>query len=121
MILFRADGNSNIGLGHVMRCLSIADEFKNTGESCLFITADNELHKTIKDWGHKNLVLDSEYDHMEDELESLKQSIDARDVAAVFVDSYYVTEQYLRELWQFCASKYITLVYIDDVDRKSVV
>lgn len=115
MILFRADGNSNIGLGHVMRCLSIADEFKNTGESCLFITADNELHKTIKDWGHKNLVLDSEYDHMEDELESLKQSIDARDVAAVFVDSYYVTEQYLRELWQFCASKYITLVYIDDV------
>lgn len=115
MIVFRADGNSNIGLGHVMRCLSIADAFKNAGESCLFITADNELHKTIKDRGHKNLVLESEYDHMEDELESLKQAIDARDIDVVFVDSYYVTEQYLRELWQFCASKHITLVYIDDV------
>ncbi len=115
MILFRADGNSNIGLGHVMRCLSIADAFKNAGESSLFITADNELHKTIKDRGHKNIVLDSEYDHIENELEGLKQAIDARDVDVVFVDSYYVTERYLRELWQFCASKYITLVYIDDV------
>lgn len=115
MILFRADGNSNIGLGHVMRCLSIADAFKNSGESCLFITADNELHKIIKDRGHKNLVLDSEYDHMDTELGGLKQAIDSRDVDVVFVDSYYVTEHYLRELWQFCSRKYITLVYVDDV------
>ena len=104
MILFRADGNSNIGVGHVMRCLSIADAFKNAGESCLFITAGNKLHKTIKDRGYKNIVMDSEYDHLEDELESLKQIIDSRDVDVVFVDSYYVTERYLRELWQFCVA-----------------
>ena len=115
MVLFRADGNSSIGLGHVMRCLSIADAFKKTGESCLFITADNKLHKTIKDRGHKNLVLDSEYDHMEDELDKIKQTIAARDVDILFVDSYYVTERYLRELWKYCASKNVVLVYIDDV------
>ena len=115
MILFRADGNSNIGLGHVMRCLSIADAFKNSGKKCLFFTANNELHKTIKERGYKNLILESEYDHMEDELESFEEAIDARDVDIVIVDSYYVTEEYLRELWTFCSNKHITLVYIDDI------
>ena len=33
MILFRADGNSAIGLGHVMRCLSIADAFSRSAAS----------------------------------------------------------------------------------------
>ena len=115
MIIFRTDGNSDIGLGHVMRCLSIADAFKENGESCLFITADNKLHKTIKERGHKNQVLGTEYNHMEDELEQFLEEIEKRDVQIIFVDSYYVTEHYLQTLWQFCAMKYITLVYIDDV------
>ena len=115
MILFRADSNSSVGLGHVMRCLSIADAFKNAGESCLFVTADNGLQKTIKDRGHKNLVLNSQYDHMEAEIEQFLEEIEKRDIQIVFVDSYFVTEEYLRTLWHFCARKYITLVYIDDV------
>lgn len=115
MIVFRADGNSFVGAGHIMRSLSIADAFKKVGESCLFITADNELQEIIIDRGHKNLVLNSEYDHMEDELEELTQAIDARDVEVVFVDSYYVTKKYLRDLWQFCVNNSITLIYIDDV------
>ena len=115
MILFRADGNATVGLGHVMRCLSIADAFKKIGESCLFITADNEPHKIINERGYKNLSLDTDYARMEGELEQFLEKIEKRDVQIVFVDSYYVTEQYLRALWQFCASTYITLVYIDDV------
>lgn len=115
MILFRADGNSSVGLGHVMRCLSIADAFKNAGESCLFVTADNELHQTIKERGHKNLALGTKYDHMESELSSFVEEIEKRDIQIIFVDSYFVTEKYLRTLWQFCAKKYIILVYIDDV------
>ena len=115
MILFRADGNSNIGLGHVMRCLSIADAFKKAGEKCLFVTADHGLHNTIVDRGHKNLVLNSNYDHMENELEALKQTIGTEQVNVVFVDSYYVMDSYLKSLGQFCAKRHIMLVYIDDV------
>ncbi|MBE5907618.1 MAG: UDP-2,4-diacetamido-2,4,6-trideoxy-beta-L-altropyranose hydrolase [Lachnospiraceae bacterium] len=115
MILFRADGNSHVGMGHVMRCLSIADEFKKTGESCLFVTADSGLINVIEARGHMNLALHSMYNHMDDELVAFKQVIDAGNIDAILVDSYYVTEQYLRILWQFCSCRNITLVYIDDV------
>ena len=115
MIIFRADGNSRVGLGHVMRCLSIANAFRNAGENCLFVTADSKLCKVIEKRGHENVVLDTQYNHMEDELEIFKQVIDKSHVNVVFVDSYYVTEQYLNNLMQFCSSRCIKLVYLDDV------
>ena len=35
MILFRADANSSIGMGHIMRCLSIADAMVATSDSTI--------------------------------------------------------------------------------------
>ena len=115
MIVFRADGNASVGLGHVMRCLSIANAFKQTGMQCLFITANNELQRIITGCGHENLVLDSEYNKMDDELRLFKDEVEKRKVEAIFVDSYFVTDRYLRELHAFCENKQILLTYIDDV------
>lgn len=115
MIVFRADGNASVGLGHVMRCLSIANAFSLTGTQCLFITADYAVNNIIIRCGYENLVLDSEYNKMEDELGSFKDEIEKREVEAIFVDSYYITDQYLQELHAFCEKKQIALVYIDDV------
>ena len=36
MIAFRTDGDSRIGMGHIMRCLSIADAARRRGEDCIF-------------------------------------------------------------------------------------
>lgn len=115
MVIFRADSNSNIGLGHVMRCLSIADAFQKAGETCLFVTAGHELHKTIEDRGHENLVLDSQYDHLDAELCKFKKTISDCAVRVIFIDSYYVTDNYLNSLRHFCSERHITLVYIDDI------
>lgn len=44
MLIFRADGNPDIGAGHVMRCLSIADA---ADEPCLFVAADENFSAAI--------------------------------------------------------------------------
>ena len=47
MILFRADGNTKIGMGHIMRCLSIADTFRRNGKDCTFVLADISMQDII--------------------------------------------------------------------------
>ena len=42
LVLFRADASIDIGSGHVMRCLSLANELKKAGNECRFICADLE-------------------------------------------------------------------------------
>lgn len=116
MIIFRADGNPTIGLGHVMRDLSIADAFRNFGEQCCFCLADAGLSELIINRGHAVKVLGSRFDRMDDELEIIKKEIHVlANVSAVFIDSYYVTENYLSSMHSFCQSRGIILVYVDDV------
>lgn len=115
MILFRADGNSSVGMGHVMRCLSIADGFRNIGENCLFVTADEGLHTIIEERGYENKVLNTRHDRMEEELIRLEEIINSEKIDMVFVDSYFVTDHYLRELRGFCGNRGILLIYLDDV------
>jgi UDP-2,4-diacetamido-2,4,6-trideoxy-beta-L-altropyranose hydrolase len=42
IIAFRADASLDIGTGHVMRCLTLAKEFKKAGDECLFICRAHE-------------------------------------------------------------------------------
>ena len=43
--VFRADGNSDIGLGHVMRCMSIADAAVEMGHDVLSRLSVDVLRK----------------------------------------------------------------------------
>lgn len=42
--VFRADASAAIGTGHVMRCLTLADALRKTGESALFLCRPHEGH-----------------------------------------------------------------------------
>ncbi|SNB54883.1 UDP-2,4-diacetamido-2,4,6-trideoxy-beta-L-altropyranose hydrolase [Marinobacter sp. es.042] len=44
LVAFRADASVQIGTGHVMRCLTLADELAGLGHHCLFICRDHEGH-----------------------------------------------------------------------------
>lgn len=103
MYIIRADGNTAIGMGHVMRCLSIADAIKDRNIEPLFMTADNDCAAMIEDRGFEACVLGTDYRDMESELplirEFLKQrtkNVDASSI--ILVDSYQVTSRYYEEL-----------------------
>lgn len=110
MILFRADGNPQIGSGHVMRCLSIADAAKDQGLECRFAVADGSFSQTIRDRGFVFEVLGTDYRQMDAERDALARLLRRDGPAAVVVDSYFVTPEYLAWLGRFA-----DVTYIDDL------
>lgn len=97
-ILFRADANAYVGAGHVMRCLSIADAARDKGIECTFVTAGDAFEEIITIRGYRDIVLGTDYKNMNSELPQMTRIIEVEHPAAVFVDSYFVTHEYLKEL-----------------------
>ena len=60
MIVFRVDSSTEIGSGHVMRCLTLADKLKESGKPSLFISADLEgnLGALVKSRGFDQYYLE---------------------------------------------------------------
>lgn len=111
MILIRADANETIGVGHVMRCLSIAHALSAKGEKVRFVTADHSSDRLIAQGGFQTICLDTEWANMQRELPVLVKLIQSLGPKLLLVDSYYVTERYFATL-----SSYIPLAYIDDLN-----
>ena len=114
-ILFRADGNPDIGAGHIMRCLSIADTGSEYGFHCFFITAGDRFETVITSRGYKDIVLHSDYRNMSKELILMDKIIRDTMPSVLFVDSYFVSYAYLSNLKKICEDVECELVYIDDV------
>lgn len=101
MIYIRADGNTAIGMGHVMRCLAVAEAIaEQDGPPPVFLTADEGCRGMIEDRGFEALVLGTDYREMMSELPQLERLLDSiADI--VLVDSYQANNEYylkLREL-----------------------
>ena len=110
MIFFRADGNQIIGSGHIMRCLSLAAAFRRVGEECRFILSDGTFASFVRKNGFLAEILDSDYTKMESGLSDISFLYGRLKPKLIIVDSYYVTERYLRELKRLCP-----VIYIDDL------
>ena len=113
-VFFRADANNSIGMGHVMRCLSIADAFRLSSgiESAgiKFILADNTVEELIHSRGYETIVLNISFNDMDEEIE-LWEFRAWTTIDILIVDSYFVTPSYLIALKERVGK----LVYIDDV------
>lgn len=116
MILFRADGNSSIGSGHIMRCIAIAYAAKEKGIDSVFVTADCDANELIVKHGFRAHSLNTVYNDMLSEIDSFKLFIEKEMPEAIVVDSYYVCREYFNELKRIskkCGC--IKIVYIDDM------
>lgn len=109
MLYIRTDINEIIATGHVMRCLSIADAAKEIGEDVTFIFADEQGKNYIENRGYQTIILHTQWNDMQSELSQLKDIIEQEQITSLLVDSYQVTERYLKTL-----SSYVKVIYIDD-------
>lgn len=112
MILIRADANEQIGAGHVMRCLSVADAFRDAGETVLFATADHKADPLIHGREFDTVCLDTDWKLIGEE----NPGIYIKKVYAdlLITDSYFVSEGYFNRV-----PKGVRTVYFDDLNEKT--
>lgn len=114
MIFFRADANDIIGMGHIMRCLSIADAFSGINQKCVFVVSKSTAVDIIKTRGYEVIVLDSDYNENDNELFILLPLLQKYLPHMIIVDSYFVSDEYLIKL-----KSLLFTVYIDDLALSS--
>lgn len=119
-LFIRADANEKIAMGHVMRCLSIAEAFRARGGEAEFLLADGYVCDLLEQRGFPFRVLESDWKDMEGEMEQLRNILQQEMKISdgkpkILVDSYQATENYLRLL-----GEHARVIYIDDLNRFSV-
>ena len=109
-VLIRADGNEKIGSGHIMRTKSIANELKGLGAKVLYALADERGKRLINN-EFQSVILSSNYECLDDEINTLSSVVKEQKIKLILLDSYFVTPKYFKEL-----KKLAKVAYIDDLD-----
>lgn len=127
LVFIRTDGNSQIATGHLMRCLSIADACVTLGMQVCFLVSDSESEELLNGFlssfaftkslsvtkvpGGNYQDLSAELPHLFSLLTHILAEKDCAICNAVFfLDSYYVTPEYLDAL-----KGRIKIAYLDDL------
>lgn len=116
MILIRADGSNRTGSGHLMRCMTIAEQLTGK-EEVLFLTRTRESAAFVKARGFEACVL-SDFEGEErpwmEELPCLEAWMQERHPDCILVDSYQATEEYLEAV-----SRWAPVIYLDDFGERA--
>lgn len=119
MIMIRTDANEKIATGHMMRCITIANECLNRGIQVCFVFADHiseELFKKLSP-NHNEYqveILNSSYNKPDTELKTLINIIKKTSPISILIDSYFMTPSYLNELTKISRTFYIDDIYAFD-------
>lgn len=111
MIGIRADANEKIGMGHVMRCMSVAKQLRAQGEEVLFILSEAYAKQDIEKSGFACVCLDNHYNEKDSEVTAMASIIKENVISKLLLDSYEVTREYMSALKSCCR-----LCYIDDLN-----
>ncbi|MEN2775434.1 UDP-2,4-diacetamido-2,4,6-trideoxy-beta-L-altropyranose hydrolase [Acetivibrio clariflavus] len=126
-VAIRADGSKNIGMGHVMRCLSLAKGFRNSGIDVLFLSKYEQGILKIREEGFEAIEFSHDTEtHYEGfcyggakflgkEAEEIIEVLKDKNIDVLFIDSYNVSEEFFLKLKPFVKK----LCYIDDINKFS--
>lgn len=133
-VAIRVDAAIKIGAGHLMRCLTLADELKNNGDTVQFICRDHDdqMYDSVKNHGHNLVILpcaSKEYQHSTDDPAHAKwlgvdweqdanetiKAIKGKNIDCIIVDHYGIDYRWHQQLRNHIRK----IMIIDDLaDRK---
>lgn len=114
-VIIRVDVNEQIGSGHAMRCMAIAECIERDGGRVLFAVSDQDSASTLLSAGKECVVMHSDYMRFDSSdgkaLGVLGHKVGAD---AILVDSYAVTDVFFEALNDTTGGK-STIAWIDDL------
>ncbi len=124
MVFIRTDANDMIATGHVMRCLTIADELKALGEEIVFLVSGEESTALLEGrYAFINLHSDWQHPEQADEIRTVrelceKETVQRNRKPVLFMDSYSIGSDYTRKLADCAFTVLIDDLFADffDVD-----
>lgn len=114
-IVIRVDGGRAIGLGHLSRCVALAQELKNLG--CTVVFVSNSKHEIVSKNGFEIIDISM---HISDtseigtpaEIGSLKEILEGQHIDCIIVDRYDLKKEYFLLMKEIAPA----VVYIDDLN-----
>lgn len=116
-VAFRVDGNSHIGMGHIMRCLSLADALADSGADVLFLVSDSSAVDVIAKRGYRCQSLNSKWNDYLYNIDHLCALLQCSLIDWVITDSYYASAEYYRVISALCKT---AMISEDDPDDAPV-
>lgn len=102
-VTFRVDATLQLGTGHLMRCLTLAEWLREEGATCQFISSSNPLNQLITDRGFElhRIALP---EHDQTEFSDAEYSLAAMPAESdwVVVDNYSLGERWERSIRPAC-------------------
>lgn len=131
-VAFRVDASLQIGSGHIMRCLTLAEALRAHGAQCHFISRAHSGHliEVISQRGFKVNSLLTQVQYAQPAIENIAPThshwlgstwqTDAQETCAVLIDlqpDWLVVDHYaLDQRWEYLAAPYCRhLMVIDDL------
>ena len=101
-IIFRCDASKDIGIGHLMRCLSLSEEFIKRGHICYFASKiyDETVDNLISE-KKLNLIKINPNINQKQEIDLLLNFSRKKKIDWVITDNYDISSDYIKTLKEY--------------------